>query len=144
MKLLTSRVQTSPACPSHAGEGVGRCSCGLLTVLRSALPHKVGRGFLSNNEGVINGEDPPIFSRVTMAVEQRITPSTEARRLFSRMVARSDDHLKLSVATTLMLGVQLSREGSDPAASDEITELVSQNWIEPTPDGAWAIRGLVL
>lgn len=74
-----------------------------------------------------------------MTAATQITPSASARRLFGRMVARADDTLHLGLPETLDLGCVLKREGEDPSARAQITELLSQEWIEPASDGGWTL-----
>ncbi len=68
-----------------------------------------------------------------------VTPSPTARRLFNRMVNRSDEHGCLSINASFLLGVELGREGGDPQATTEITELVKEHWIVPQREGGWLL-----
>jgi hypothetical protein len=75
-----------------------------------------------------------------MATTMDITPSPEARRLFSSMVARADgpgDRI-VSLASTLALSVRRRQMGT--LDSKEVRELQEQGWIAPDEDdGGWKI-----
>lgn len=76
-----------------------------------------------------------------MATKTRITPSPEARRLFGRMVARSDDTtLQLGLADTIGLQVDLKHEGADPHAQEAVSELLEEEWIDAGPEGSWILH----
>jgi len=74
-----------------------------------------------------------------MAREETTTikPSPQARRLFSQMVARSED-LHLSLSATLELSVE--RVSSGNRDHTEIHELVREEWIDQAPDGGWLLH----
>lgn len=74
-----------------------------------------------------------------MHTKTKIKPGTSARRLFSTMVARSDEDMHLSLAESLHLSVARRRDGRDPRAAEEIAELIEQAWIEPHQDGGWVL-----
>ena len=77
-----------------------------------------------------------------MAVSRtQITPSPEARRLFGRMVARSDGAPDVGLARTIELSADLQEAGSAPAASEEVSELADAEWITPHPSGGWGFTG---
>lgn len=56
------------------------------------------------------------------------------------MVVRSDDNLYLSLDQTLKMGVELSREGRDPMALPEVSELREHEWIDAAKDGGWLLH----
>jgi hypothetical protein len=60
--------------------------------------------------------------------------------LFGKMVAHADEDLHLSLAGSIALSVELMRSGEDHTASDEVTELVRMEWIDPAPDGGWLLH----
>ena len=62
-----------------------------------------------------------------------ITPSVSARQLFGRMVARAE-HMTLGLDQTIALSVHRKREGQDPHAIEEVSELVNAGWIRPSSD----------
>lgn len=74
-----------------------------------------------------------------METAASIEPSPEARRLFSRMVARSDVQMTLGLADTIALSVHRKRKGQDPTAQQAVQELMGQGWIVPEHDGGWKI-----
>ena len=75
------------------------------------------------------------------AAKTQITPSTEARRLFGRMVARSSDGEHLPLARTIELSVHRMREGYNAEAQVEVDELQAAFWISPADDGGWRLTG---
>lgn len=74
-----------------------------------------------------------------MAVTARISPSPEARALFSQMVARADDdELHLNLDDTLALAVERKRDGYQDGGN--IIELLQEEWIDRAPDGGWLLH----
>jgi len=68
-----------------------------------------------------------------------ISPSIEARALFGRMVARSDDNLVLQLCETMSLYVDRKYAGQQPQATAEINELVNSGWIGAHESGGWIL-----
>jgi hypothetical protein len=68
-----------------------------------------------------------------------VTPSAEARVLFSTMVARSDDNLVLPLSATMALYVERMHNGQQPQAEAEITELMDAGWIGAHEGGGWTL-----
>lgn len=66
-----------------------------------------------------------------------ITPSPEARQLYSRMVALADDRFVLDLPQALALSCARLRAGQEPQAVPEVTELVQSDWIAERQDGTW-------
>lgn len=76
------------------------------------------------------------------AARTAIIPSVSARRLFGRMVARADGK-QLALDQTIALNVHRRRDGQDPDAQAEVTELVREGWLAPDPDsGGWHFTGV--
>lgn len=68
-----------------------------------------------------------------------LSPSPEARRLFSRMVARAGDESLIGLEESLILGVELVRAGDRAGV---IEELRQAGWVDPHPDGGWLLLPL--
>lgn len=74
-----------------------------------------------------------------MATKTDIKPSPEARRLFGRMVARSDN-LCLTLTDTIALQVDLNREGAVPHTQEALAELTEEQWVGTSTDGGWTLH----
>lgn len=74
-----------------------------------------------------------------MAIDTKITPSPEARALFSNMVARATSGrvLHLPMTRTLELAVERRRAGQHD--TEEVRELQQEGWIKQARDGGWLI-----
>lgn len=65
-----------------------------------------------------------------------IVPSSDARLLFSQMVARStaDDVSNIVISLSATLGLAIDRGSKDV---EEMSELIAAGWITESPDGGW-------
>lgn len=72
-----------------------------------------------------------------MAVQSRIKPSPEARKLFNQMVNRADTNLHISLTDSLDLAIERNSPTRDRA---EVRELEEEEWIDEAPDGGWLLH----
>lgn len=77
-----------------------------------------------------------------------IKPSSTARLLYCRMVAKANDlknfsegieKLYLPLDGALSLSIELRNENKDPDAPKDITELLKEGWIAAHNDGGWKL-----
>lgn len=79
-----------------------------------------------------------------------IKPSSTARLLYSRMVAKANDlsksseELYLPLDGALSLSIDLRNENKDPNAPLDITELLEEGWIAAHNDGGWKLTCYVI
>lgn len=72
-------------------------------------------------------------------ITKDIKPSPEARQLFNQMVLHAGEDGELDVECVLALSILRHRRGEDPAATQCMTELRSEGWIEHAPEGGWLV-----
>lgn len=66
------------------------------------------------------------------------TVSPPARDLYWSMADRADKRsLHVPLEQVLVISIERKREGKDPGATSEISELVEADWIGEASDGGW-------
>ena len=78
-----------------------------------------------------------------MATAAQVIPSPQARTLFNAMAVLARplgedlNTLHIDVGNVLTIACRRARRGEDSEAREEITELRTEHWIRPAPEGGW-------
>jgi hypothetical protein len=87
--------------------------------------------------GVARGVELLQPTKEKSVLTEMMTPTTDARQLFNRMVARAKDGI-LSPYQCILVAIEIKRDGGE-FPRDEVFELRSAGWITPHESGGWAV-----